>query len=124
MWAHLLERGWNEMDCAAYLKTVKKHLQTAYLLSEEKIETMIPLFLATLHTHMNRLADLAENGDIEQLGLASHAVKGALLNIGLIDLAENAYALEKECKGGTLPENYQEMITELQYTVSRFSEEW
>ena len=112
------------MECAAYRKTVKKHLQTAYLLSEEKVETMIPLFLATLHTHMNRLADLAENGDIEQLGLASHAVKGALLNIGLIDLAEYAHTLENKCKSGILPENYQEMISELQYTVSRFAEEW
>ena len=112
------------MDCTAHLKTAKNHLQTAYLLSEEKIEAMIPLFLATLHTHMNGLADLAKNGDIEQLGRASHAVKGALLNIGLTDLAENASMLEKKCKSGTLPENYQEVITELQYTISRFSKEW
>ena len=112
------------MDCAAHLKTVKQHLQTAYLLNEEKIETMIPLFLDTLHTHMNRLADLAANGDTEQLGQASHAVKGALLNIGLFDLAETAHTIEKQCKSGAVPENYREMITELQHTVSRFSEEW
>jgi HPt (histidine-containing phosphotransfer) domain-containing protein len=112
------------MDGAAYLITVKQHLKTAYLLSEEKIETMIPIFLATLHTHVNRLADLAANGDTEQLGQASHAVKGALLNIGLLDLAETAYAIEKQCKNGACPANYQAMIAELQYTVARFSEEW
>ena len=112
------------MDAAVYLQTVKKHLQTAYLLNEEKIESMIPVFLATLHTHMNRLADLAANGDTVQLGQASHAVKGALLNIGLLDLAETAHTIEKECKNGCYPEQYQAMITELQYTVSRFSEEW
>ena len=112
------------MDGAAYLRRVRNHLQTAYLLSEEKIETMIPVFLATLHTHMNRLAELAANGDLDQLGHASHAVKGALLNIGLHDLAETAYAIEKQCKTGTGPANYQEMINDLQYTVSRFSDQW
>ncbi|MDD2465072.1 MAG: Hpt domain-containing protein [Desulfobulbus sp.] len=112
------------MDARAYLQTVKEHLKSAYLLNEEKIESMIPIFLATLHTHMNRLADLAISGDTTQLGQASHAVKGALLNIGLLDLAETAYAIEKQCKSGSCPENCQEMITELQYTVSRFSDEW
>ncbi|MGE4559482.1 MAG: Hpt domain-containing protein [Desulfobulbus sp.] len=119
-----MKQEWDDMDTAAYLKTVKKHLKTAYLLSEEKIETMIPVFLATLHTHMNRLADLAANGETEQLEKASHAVKGALLNIGLLDLAETAQAIEQQCKSGSSPENYRDMIDDLQYTVSRFSEDW
>lgn len=112
------------MNGAAYLETVKAHLKTAYLLSEEKIETMIPIFLATLHTHMSRLADLAANDESEQLAQASHAVKGALLNIGLLDLAETAYTIEKQCKNGACPEDCRELITELQYTVARFSEDW
>jgi len=112
------------MNAQAYRQTVMDHLKTAYLLNDEKIESMIPVFLATLHTHMNRLAELAAEGDTDQLSKASHAVKGALLNIGLRDLAEIAYTLEKQCKCGTCPENYQDMITDLQYTVSRFSEEW
>nr|WP_320009852.1 Hpt domain-containing protein [uncultured Desulfobulbus sp.] len=112
------------MNAQAYRQTVKEHLKTAYLLNDEKIESMIPVFLATLHTHMNRLAELAAIGDTEQLGKASHAVKGALLNIGLLDLAETAYTLEKQCISGSCPENYHDMITDLQYTVTRFSEEW
>ena len=112
------------MDAQLYLKTVKQHLKTAYLLNEEKIESMIPVFLATLHEHMEHLAQLAATGETAQLGQASHAVKGALLNIGLFDLADTAYAIEKQCKSGSCPENCQEMITDLQYTVSRFSDEW
>jgi HPt (histidine-containing phosphotransfer) domain-containing protein len=112
------------MNGATYLVTMKKHLKTAYLLNEDKIEAMIPIFLATLDNHMNRLADLAAKGELDELGQASHAVKGALLNIGLFDLAETAHAIEKQCKSGASPENYREMITELQYTVARFSEEW
>lgn len=112
------------MDRAAYLHLMKQHLQTAYLLSEEKTETMIPVFVNTLRSHMDRLAELAADGDMEQLSRASHAVKGALLNIGLLDLAQTASAIEKQCKNGACRDNYQELITELQYTVARFSEEW
>jgi len=112
------------MNGAAYLQRVKAHLKTAYLLSDEKIETMIPIFLATLHTHMNRLADLALENDTEQLAKASHAVKGALLNIGLLDLAETAAAIEQQCKNGAGPDHYRELINDLQYTVKRFSADW
>ncbi len=112
------------MDAQLYLKTVKEHLRTAYLLNEEKIESMIPVFLATLRSHMNHLADLAATGETAQLGQTSHAVKGALLNIGLLDLAETASTIEKMCKSGCCSEQCREMITDLQYTVSRFSDEW
>ena len=112
------------MNGAAYLQRVKAHLKTAYLLSDEKIETMIPIFLATLHTHMNRLAELAFENDTEQLAKASHAVKGALLNIGLLDLAETAATIEKQCKNGAGPDHYRELINDLQYTVERFSADW
>ncbi len=112
------------MDTELYLKTMKEHLKTAYLLNEEKVETMIPVFLATLRSHMNHLAELANTGDTAELGKASHAVKGALLNIGLLDLAETAYAIEKQCKSGSIPENCKELITDLQYTVSCLSDAW
>ena len=112
------------MNGIAYLEMIKTHLKTAYLLSDDRIETMIPIFLATLHTHMNRLAELAAQGETEQLAQASHAVKGALLNIGLLDLAETAAAIEKQCKNCTAPDNYRELINDLQYTVARFSADW
>ena len=108
------------MDRAAYLHLMKQHLQTAYLLSEEKTETMIPVFVNTLRSHMDRLAELAADGDMEQLSRASHAVKGALLNIGLSELAETAQTIEQQCKNGNSPLNFQAMITDLQYTVSLF----
>ena len=111
------------MDRAAYLHLMKEHLQTAYLLSEEKTETMIPVFVNTLRSHMDRLAELAADGDMEQLSRASHAVKGALLNIGLSELAETAQTIEQQCKNGNSRLNFQAMITDLQYTVSLFCED-
>jgi len=111
------------MDRAAYLRIMKEHLKTAYLLSDDKTETMIPVFVNTLRTHMKHLADLAADGDLEQLSRASHAVKGALLNMGLADLAETAHTIEKQCKNGHRALECQAMITELQHTVSLFCED-
>lgn len=112
------------MERTAYLHIIKQHLQTAYLLSEEKTETMIPVFVNTLRSHMNRLAELAAGGDMEQLSRASHAVKGALLNMGLADLAQVAHSIEKHSKNGESSLDYLTMITELQEMVSQLSEDW
>lgn len=111
------------MERQDYLDTIKQHLRTAYLLSEERSEAMIPVFLATLHGHMNRLAELAAEGDMEPLGRTAHAVKGALLNIGLADLAEAAHCIELHCKKGAGDFEYHNAITDLQYTISLLCEE-
>jgi HPt (histidine-containing phosphotransfer) domain-containing protein len=112
------------MNQNAYLLRVKQHLQTAYLLSEERAESMIPVFITTLRSHMDRLSELAESGDLEQLGRASHAVKGALLNIGLSELAETASTIEQQCKTGTPSLDYRTKIAELHTSVARFGGDW
>jgi hypothetical protein len=40
------------MNRDAYLQAIRHHLQTAYLLTEEKTEEMIPVFVATLGDHV------------------------------------------------------------------------
>ena len=112
------------MDKAAYLQTIKQHLQTAYLLSEDKAASMIPVFVNTLKNHVNQLAELANYGDAEQLSRASHTVKGALLNIGLSELAELAFTIEQQCQNGENPPSCQPLIHELQHTVLLFCEDW
>jgi len=112
------------MDRAAYLHLVQQHLKTFYLLDDQRIETMIPVFAATLRSHMVRLTDLAASGDPEQLGKASHAVKGALLNMGLADLAATADLIELSCKNGGPAADYQAMISQLHTTVFALSEDW
>jgi histidine phosphotransfer protein HptB len=111
------------MDRTAYLHIMRQHLKTAYLLSDEKTTIMIPVFVRTLRSHMDRLAELAADNDMEQLSRASHAVKGALLNVGLTDLAQTAHTIEKQCKDGNRTLDYQAMITELQHTIAQFGEE-
>ena len=106
------------MERQAYLDTIRQHLCTAYLLDEVRCEAMIPVFLTTLREHMTRLVELAAEGDLERLSRAGHAVKGALLNIGLIDLAATAQAIEQQGKLGSRDFNYHNAITDLQTVVA------
>ena len=110
------------MDRTAYLEIIKKHLKIAYLLSDEKTAAMIPVFVNTLRSHVDRLAELAACGDMHQLSRSSHAVKGALLNMGLTGLTEIAHTLEKQSKEGDSTFDYQPLIAELQYAVSLFAD--
>ena len=104
------------MNRDVYLQAVRQHLQTAYLLNEEKTEGMIPVFVATLREHVERLAALADTGDLDELGRAGHAVKGALLNMGLPDLAELARQLEQQGRERSGPVD-RTLISELQRAV-------
>ena len=106
------------MDRAAYLKTIQQHLKTAYLLNDEKTAAMIPVFVNTLRSYVDRLAVLAAGDDMQQLSRASHAVKGALLNMGLTDLAKTAQTLEKQCQAGDNTCDCQALITDLQTIVA------
>jgi HPt (histidine-containing phosphotransfer) domain-containing protein len=111
------------MDRQVYLKRMREHLKDAYLLSDTKAATMLPVFIATLQSHVDQLTALAENGDIQQLGRAGHAIKGALLNVGLTDLAQTAHALEKICANGADSLTCQELIAHLQDTVAQLSDD-
>ena len=105
------------MDRKAYLNIIRQHLQTTYLLDEKKAEAMIPVFINTLKEHVDHLAEQVSNGSMEDLSRAIHAVKGALLNMGLTDLAKTAYVIERESKKGNTNLDFQNIVTDLQYTV-------
>ena len=122
-WVCCNKRRWTGMDRTAYLNIIKQHLKTAYLLSDEKTAFMIPVFVQTLRSHADRLAELAASGDLQQLNRASHAVKGALLNMGLADLAQTAHALEQQCRAGDDTFDYLSRIAELQQQISLFTKE-
>ncbi len=85
------------MKGQTYRQTIRNHLATAYLLTEEKIDTVLPAFLDTLLTHMQRLEKNLEEDDLEELAKSGHVLKGALLNLGLHGLAEMAHAIEQCC---------------------------
>lgn len=84
-----------EQQHVEYLKKIKNHLRSAYLLSDEKIEAVLPRFVDTVRKLMSDLNELAVTDKNDALSRAGHAMKGALLNLGLQELAEKAYSIEK-----------------------------
>eukprot|EP00362_Geleiidae_sp_MMETSP1317_P001240 CAMPEP_0201285966 /NCGR_PEP_ID=MMETSP1317-20130820/114087_1 /ASSEMBLY_ACC=CAM_ASM_000770 /TAXON_ID=187299 /ORGANISM="Undescribed Undescribed, Strain Undescribed" /LENGTH=99 /DNA_ID=CAMNT_0047612265 /DNA_START=250 /DNA_END=549 /DNA_ORIENTATION=- len=71
------------------------HLGSAYLLSDARIEEVLPRFTATLESLMNDLDKVSDSGNFEALNRTGHAMKGALLNLGLRQLADIAFSIEK-----------------------------
>lgn len=74
---------------------IKSHLKSNYLLSDAKVEEVYPQFIETVKSMMTELETICLSGDIEAVSRAGHAIKGALLSLGLPEHAEIALAIEK-----------------------------
>ncbi|MDO5673915.1 MAG: hypothetical protein Q4G66_03205 [bacterium] len=86
------------MEEQRYLEIMRRHMQEFYLLDEQQVEEILPGCLGTLFEHVQRLEALQQEGDAGALAKASHAVRGALLNLGLFDLAEYVCQVETRCE--------------------------
>lgn len=102
-----------------YHQIIKAHLRTAYLLREERISTLLPQFLQSLQTLMYNLEQTAATECQEDLGRASHAIKGALLNLGLEELAAVAFTLEQNCKSPAPDQDHAQIISELKEEIRK-----
>lgn len=102
-----------------YHRIIRAHLSTAYLLPEERIDTLLPRFLESLQTLMHNLEQVAATEHREDLGRACHAVKGALLNLGLVELAAIAFTLEQNNWTADPELNCAQIINELKEEVSK-----
>lgn len=74
---------------------VKQYLVEQFELTNDQIEGMLPVFIETLHSHMSELGKFAGQDNLQEMNKMAHTLKGALLNLGLKDLAETALKLEK-----------------------------
>lgn len=108
-----------EMQRAQYYQRIKEHLSTAYLLSEEKIETVMPRFLETVRALMVELEVLAATENHDALSRTGHAMKGALLNLGLHDLAQMALAIEQHQQTSDIKPDCVKQVNELKQEVEK-----
>jgi len=83
------------MQREEYHLIIKNHLRSAYLLTDARIKEVMPRFMATLETLMQDLEKHSGAENVKELNRSGHALKGALLNLGLEQLAEKAYSIEK-----------------------------
>lgn len=74
---------------------IKHHLVDQFDLSEQQLDELLPVFIDTIHKNVNDLVGIAENNNTTMIMKMGHTIKGALLNLGLDDLAELAKSVEK-----------------------------
>jgi len=106
------------MDRETYLQIIQAHMKSFYLLSDDKINAILPGFLTTLEIHLSALEEKLEEGELASLCVAGHKIKGALLNLGLFELADTAYKIEQY---GTQPDSdidYPDLVTQLKESIS------
>ncbi|BCL60548.1 hypothetical protein DGMP_12410 [Desulfomarina profundi] len=97
---------------------IRKYLSEQFNLTAEQIDTMLPAFLTTLHSHLITLEKCVEENDLERIGKAAHTIKGALLNLGLEQSAEIAYRIEQSGKTNDESMDYSQTINILREQLS------
>ena len=108
-----------ERERIEYHKKIREHLSSSYLLSDEKIEAVMPQFLNTIKKLMSELDDLAAMNKPEALSRTGHAMKGALLNLGLQDLAQKAFFIEKHKQISEPDLSYIQLVKELKQEIKK-----
>lgn len=94
-------------------RQVKDHLQEQFGLSYEQVEDLLPLFLKTLGGYLVDLETAVAAKDLQLLTQNAHTIKGALLNLGLTDSAEQAKVIELLARTGNESTDYSRKASEL-----------
>ena len=109
------------MTDVEYKRSIRDHLLRAYMLSDEKIAIFLPRFLTTLKTHLNNLQQPLQTENLEELSKAAHTLKGALLNLGLKELADIAYHIELQSRAGDETTDYSALFERLCREINSFA---
>lgn len=100
------------------IRAIRDYLKKHYKFPDDQIDSMMPSFLATLARHMDALDNAMSERNPAQVGKAAHTIKGALLNLGLLDCAELAERIEQRGKQGQSKNNLLPLIAELRLKIS------
>ena len=106
------------MDRETYLRVITEHMKSSYLISDDKIAIILPNFLTTLKGHLNNLEEKLSRGEPTELGAAAHTIKGALLNLGLFELADTAYVIEQKGKLLDTNTDYAALVDHLKQQIA------
>ncbi len=109
------------MTAAEYKRSICRHLLHAYMLKEEQIDIYLPRFLDSLQTYLEKLQQPLQTGNFRELRKVAHTLKGALLNLGLHELADIAYTMEKAAGTEDTTQNFQAMYRQLHNEISSFT---
>jgi HPt (histidine-containing phosphotransfer) domain-containing protein len=102
-----------------HCQRIREHLSRYCLLSEEKIDSLLPRLCSTLNSMITNLEELAATDTGEAVSRASHTLRGALLNLGLSDLAEKAFIIELSSSGPVPGDQCIRIIHELKEEINK-----
>ncbi len=101
------------MVSSSLLEQIKGHVCTHFELGEEAVDNMLPVFFSTLQNHMKNLEKAIAGDDLAITAKAGHTLKGALLNLGLDEIAAVAKIIEEEGRAGNEDAEYLQMFEQL-----------
>ncbi len=91
---------------------VIQHLIKHFELEREDAEAVLATYAESLTESLQSMRQHMDNGEGEAGGRQAHTMKGGLLNLGLNELAEIAFTLEKELPK-TIEKKHEEMTDQL-----------
>lgn len=83
---------------------VKEHLASMYGVDKDDVDALFALARQTVVTALGRLERARALADMKEAAEAGHMLKGALLNMGLAQLGDEARQLEMAAKQGLADE--------------------
>jgi PAS domain S-box-containing protein len=86
----------DQPGATAVLQAVRLHLMESFELEEEDVQDVLDAYAGSLQENLRQLEQDMEEQHREEAGRQAHALKGALLTLGLSRAAETAFTLEKE----------------------------
>lgn len=106
------------MDKKEQLAHIESYLCGRFQLAPEQVAEMIPSFIQTLSQHLKNLENALDGQSLNELGKAGHTIKGALLNLGLMESAEIAREIEVNGKAENDDVDYAAMVGEIRLHLS------
>lgn len=99
---------------------IKNYLCEQFNLPEEQVVTMLPEFKKTIASHMENLQQVDPIENLDGLKKSAHTIKGAFLNLGLMDCAELAVTIENGAAKRDTSINYASLIKDMSEKVKEF----
>ena len=100
------------------IRGIKNYLAEQFHLKEEQIESMLPGFISTLATHLQKLESAVDGNNPFEIGRAAHTLKGALLNLGLEECAKTALFIEEKGKTGESSTDFKKLVDDLRVRMT------
>lgn len=100
------------------IQDIKVYLKEQFNLPGEQIDMLLPSFIATLGKHMQNLERALHENNPVSIGKMGHTIKGAFLNLGLVDCADIALCIEERGKDGDYTADYKQLVEDLRRKIN------